>query len=465
MFSSQVNTDIYVQDIFFALCSVSVLIAVVGLAFVDVGLSRQKNVVDSVVQKLVAGCCCAGGFLFIGFAVWNWQFNQAFGIKNPLGQSISDWWLAGPNVSKLPQALDPKIVPSADVLVTFIGFFLVFGFLYGAFFHSIANERMRPLSLYIMSFVVGLVVWPFNAYLLWGSTSPLTNGGVHDFVGAFSVYIFVGAWAVVMAMKLGPRIGVFSEDPAGEHPHPHNLSHVTLGVLLFLAALPLLVLGCGYIVPGTGYFDISMASGGFGRVFLNVLVSMIGGGVVGALIAYRRKEPLWALFGPIAGYVAGTSIFATVAPWKMLLISLGGPIVCFATSRVVNRLRIDEGKVIPIALGPGIYGAIVGGFVTWHIKTGGYLGLTGKYGFQHASITPWKQMLGVVVAIGIAVIPAYIILTILQHTVGIRISERVERGGFDHEYWPTTPEHLRTPEIPDLPAVPPYRRVRLSDLP
>ena len=146
------------------------------------------------------------------------------------------------------------------------------------------------------------------------------------------------------------RIGVFWDDPPGVHPHPHNLSHVTLGVLLFLAALPLLVLGCGDIVPGTGYFDISMASGDLARFPKRPRVDN----------RWRRcwssdrisTEGAAALFGPIAGYVAGTSIFATVAPWKMLLISMGGPIVCFATSRVVNRLRIDEGKVIPIALGP-----------------------------------------------------------------------------------------------------------------
>ena len=122
------------------------------------------------VQKLVAGCCCAGGFLLIGFAVWNWQFNQAFGIKNPLGQSISDWWLAGPNVSKLPQALDPKIVPSADVLVTFIGFFLVFGFLYGAFSIRSPTSACGPFAVHhvVRSGPRGR---PFNAYLLWGSTS------------------------------------------------------------------------------------------------------------------------------------------------------------------------------------------------------------------------------------------------------------------------------------------------------
>ena len=339
MFSSQVNTDIYVQDIFFALCSVSVLIAVVGLAFVDVGLSRQKNVVDSVVQKLVAGCCCAGGFLFIGFAVWNWQFNQAFGIKNPLGQSISDWWLAGPNVSKLPQALDPKIVPSADVLVTFIGFFLVFGFLYGAFFHSIANERMRPLSLYIMSFVVGLVGLALQCVPPLGLDQSADERRRTRLRWCLQrLYLRRG-----MGRRDGDETRApdrrLQRRPRRRASAPAQLVSRNLGRSVVPGGLASSRAWLRVHRPGTGCSGHLDGKWRIGAHFaLNVLVSIIGGGVVGALIAYRRKEPLWALFGPITGYVAGTSIFATVAPWKMLLISMGGPIVCFATSRVVNRL-------------------------------------------------------------------------------------------------------------------------------
>ena len=435
MFKEQVTTDVYLESAFYAVCTVSVLLVLVGLAFIDVGLARSKNIVDVIVQKLVAGACFAGGFIIIGYGVWQWQFNQAFGVPNPLGQAIKDWWIGGNVMSVLPHTLDPQIVPSADVLQTFFGFFIAFAFLFGAFFHSIGMERMKPSALYVMCFIVGLVVWPFMAYLLWGSVSPLTNAGVHDYVGGLSVYVFVGAWAVVMAWKLGPRIGAFRSDPLGERPSPSSMSHVTLGVLLFLLGVPLLVLGCGYLVPGAGYFDISMATGGFGRAFVNVFLAVIGGTLVGAVLSYRTKTPLWALFGPIAGYVSGASIFAIVAPWKMLLISLGAPVVAMLTARLVAKFHIDESKVIPLALGPGIYGVLVGGFVTWNVKTGGYPGLTGDFGFQHATITPGWQIIGILVAIGIAVVPAWVILTILDKTMGIRVSEEVERDGFDPSYW------------------------------
>ena len=53
-FKSQVSTDIYVADVFFMLAAVAVLIAVVGLGFVDSGLSKSKNVLDNWVQKIVA---------------------------------------------------------------------------------------------------------------------------------------------------------------------------------------------------------------------------------------------------------------------------------------------------------------------------------------------------------------------------------------------------------------------------
>ena len=73
-------------------------------------------------------------------------------------------------------------------------------------------------------------------------------------------------------------------------------------------------------------------------------------------------------------------------------------------------------------------------------------------------------MLGVVVAIGIAVIPAYIILTILQHTVEIRISDASSAAvSITSTGRPRgAPEDSRGTGSSGCPA---YRRVRLSDLP
>src|SRR5947209_559917 len=136
MFKTQVTTDIFLQDVFFMIGAVAVVAAVIGLGFVDAGLARGKNVLDTWLTKLVAAVVTAFGFIFVGYGIWIWQFNSAFGVHNSLWQALQDWWLGGPNFTHFAQALDPKAVPEADVLQVFAVFFITFAMLIGAFLHS-----------------------------------------------------------------------------------------------------------------------------------------------------------------------------------------------------------------------------------------------------------------------------------------------------------------------------------------
>ena len=435
MFKDQVSLDVFVQDIFFVLSTMAVVPAVAGLGLIDSGLSRRKNVLDQWIQKLVAGFCVALGFLVVGYAVWQWQFNQAFGTPHALRTAISGWWLGGANLSHFAQTFDPKVMPEADVLQIFAGFFVTFAFILGAFMHSAGMERVKPLPLYLMCFVVGATTWPLLSYLVWGSLSPLTNRGLHDYTGIFNLYLFVGGWSVVMAWRLRPRLGTFTAHPREVGPRPHNMSHVALGVFLLMFAIPFIVLGSGYIVPGSGYFGISMTTSGFGVAFLNVLCAFIGGGLGGALLSYRQRNPTWALLGPISGYVSCAALFDIGKPWETLLVAFFGPGFVYLAYRLLHRLRVDDPKIGPLTLGAGVYGAIIAGVIGWGTPTGGYFGLTGRYGFQHARINPGWQVIGVVVAVGFGALSALVLTTLCQKTIGLRVSEDVEVAGLDSTYW------------------------------
>lgn len=438
MFEEQVTTELYLRDVFFMVAGVSVVLAIVGLGFIDAGLSRKKNVLDAWLSKLLAGVALAFGFLFFGYAIWFWQYNQALGVKNAFSQSIKDWWLGGPNFTTFAQFIDPAKVPGADELQVFAVFFITFALLIGAFIHSASLERMKPSALYIMCFAAGLVPWAFVTYLMWGSASPLTNRGVHDYVGIFNGYIFVGAWSVVLNWRLGPRIGAFKPDHRSTGPVPHNLGFVGAGVFILMFTLPFIVLGSGFLFPGVGYWGISLTTSGFGIALINVFVAFIGGGLTGALLTYRTRNPIWALLGPIAGYLSGTALFDITVPWKMLLVSLFGPVFVYGTYKALQAIRIDDPKIGPLTLGAGVYGAIVAGFVGWNVKTGGFFGLEGSYGFQHAEITPWWQIVGVIVTIGISALSAFVLCVALERTIGLRVSEETEIAGLDKGYWGTS---------------------------
>jgi ammonia channel protein AmtB len=431
----QGSLEYLVLDLLYSLGAFAVVLIVLALGFIDMGLVRAKNAFDTWLQKIVAGLIAAAGTIFVGYAIWQWQFNQAFGVKNPLGQAVKDWWLGGTFQTEFAGNIDPKILPEADVLQIFVVFFATFSMATMALIHSGAMERLKPKPLYTMAAIIGLFLSPLAAYLAWGPVGPLTNHGTHDFDGIFPLYIFSGTWVLVLSWRLRPRLGAFDAHPSGVGPRPHNLGLVAAGVLLIMFALPLVVLSSGFIIPESGFYGISFTSSGWGIVLINIITSFAGGGMVGAYIAYKRKEPIWALLGPLSGSIICGTLYDVGMPWEVFLLSLFGPPVALLTGGLMRRLRIDEQKVIPLALGPGVVGAIAVGFIEWGTPTGGYPGLEGAYALQHAEISPWMQLAGVAAVMLVAGVPCYLLCLFFERFGGLRVTEAEEIAGADRTYW------------------------------
>jgi ammonia channel protein AmtB len=67
--------------------------------------------------------------------------------------------------------------------------------------HFAAAERIKALPDYIMCAGIGGVAYPFVLYFTWGSASPITARGTHDFIGVFVAYIFAGTFALMLARR------------------------------------------------------------------------------------------------------------------------------------------------------------------------------------------------------------------------------------------------------------------------
>lgn len=431
----QLTTEYLLLSFMYSVGAIAVILIVLALGFVDGGMVRRKNVLDTWVQKLTSALIAGGGTFVVGVGIWNTQFNQAFGVPDPLWQALKDWWVGGQFLTHYAGQINPEILPEADVQQVFAAFFITFSLGTLALIHTGAMERMRPVPLYTMAFVIGLVLSPLVAYFCWGPLGPLSNNGTHDFDGIFPLYIFSGTWVLVLSWRLGPRLGAFTPHRSGTKPAASNVSQVAVGVLLIMFALPFVALASTFILPETGVYGISFTETGLGIILENVLVSYIGGSVAGAIIAYRRREPVWALLGPIAGAVICGTFFDVGMPWEVFLLSLFGPPVALGTAALMRRMRIDEPKVIPLALGPGIVGAIACGFLAWGTPTGGYPGLEGDYALGHAEITPWMQLAGVAVTMALAAIPCLLICLFFERRGTLRVTEEQEIVGLDKTYW------------------------------
>lgn len=458
-FQEQTSLTIYVGAIFFLICSVALVGAVISFGLIDGALVRAKNSVDTWVQKLIASLIAGFAFVFVGFAIWIWQYYDAGvlgGGGKSLGQALSDWWLGGTFVTNFEQFINPALQFEAGVFQIFLIFFATFMGAAAALLHGAGLERIKPAATYVIAAVSGAIVIPVILYLTWGSASPLTNRGVHDYVGLFGLYIYVGTFALVLAKWLGPRLGSpYKPDSRTVGPQIGDLSKATIGVLVLICCVPWIALGCGFIIPEVGYLGISMTTSGFGIAAINVFAALFGGALTGAILAYRLKNPFWALIGPIAGYVSGTAMFDITKPWIMILVALPAPLIAYGTYRLLGRLRIDESKIIPLVLGPGIYAALMPGIVHWGTKTGGFVGITeGQYAFQHAEINLGWQFVGLAVTVGISLVTAVVLCFVLDKTVGLRVSEDVELAGLDSTYWDQPVvgdlevQHAPTPDLP-----------------
>jgi ammonia channel protein AmtB len=93
VYTSQVSTSIIVQDVYFAVAVIAVMIAITGLGLIDAGLSRRKNLLDNWVGKIIAGFLSAFGFIFVGYGIWYWQFYSALGSLIPSARlsTIGGW--------------------------------------------------------------------------------------------------------------------------------------------------------------------------------------------------------------------------------------------------------------------------------------------------------------------------------------------------------------------------------------
>ncbi|OCX60558.1 hypothetical protein BFP70_17325 [Thioclava sp. SK-1] len=432
-YSDQVSLEAYLLAFFYIFAVVGIVLAIVAIICIDAGLVRRKHMLTTIVQK-ITGCFVGGiAFMIIGYGIWNWQYYEAFGVERPLMAAIQDWWIMGGVFESASHRIDPAAVPHTDLFQVFAIFFFLFGSIGAVLVHGAGLERIKSSATYITSIAMGGVAIPIMAYLTYGSLSPLTNNGLHDFVGAYSLYLIVGTWSPILAWRLGKRRdGVVA---------PGNPALLSVGAMLLIVAIPMFVIGCGFMVPGQGYFGPTMTETGLGLIFENIFMALTGGGIVGAIFAHRTGKLGYILLGPIVGYISCSALFDIATPIEALAISTLGPVLLVAGEKLLIAIGIDEPKVTPLTLLPAAYSGIAAGVIGAGTPQGGYFGFTeGPYLFQGAQISISMQLLGIVVVVGITAVIALVTTFVTERTTGLRVSEEAEWEGMDRTEWKPMPE-------------------------
>ncbi|MDR1667671.1 MAG: ammonium transporter [Bacteroidales bacterium] len=378
-----------------------------GLALFYGGLVRQKNLLSIIMQCFVL----AGVISILWFSFgYSWVFGKAF-EDSPLFFFIGGFekcFLHGVGLNSLIEG--PDIPETIFALFQCMFAIITPALIIGAF-----AERVK-FSGYLL-FIVLWSVFVYNpmAHWVWGN-GWLQELGAIDFAGGTVVHINAGISALVMAILIGKRRGYKSGRPTT----PHNVAFVFLGA-------GFLWLGWFGFNAGSGLAADGLAANAFLVTHLATATAVVMWMTID-WIRNRKPTTVGASTAAVAGLVAITPAAGTVDIMGAMIIGAVSSFVCFFMVAVVKeKLGYDDSlDAFGVHGIGGIIGSILTGVFATKIISGGAQGAL--YGDWHQL---WVQIIATVATIAYSAVLTTILFFIVDKTVGVRVSPRVEEEGLD----------------------------------
>jgi Amt family ammonium transporter len=388
-----------------------------GLALFYGGLVRTKNVLATMMHSMFLMSLMSLLWFVFGYSL-------AFGDGNPfIGSFTQHLFLRG--VGAAPNPDYAATIPAQ----TFMLFQMMFAIITPALITGAFAERIR-FSAFVVLMIgwLALVYCPL-AHMVWGKGGFLNwaLGGripVLDFAGGTVVHISSGASALVCALVLGKRIG-FPQEPMP----PHN-------VVLSLIGAGLLWVGWFGFNAGSALNSGALATSAFAATHF----AGAAGGLSWACCEWFGKgKP--SVLGTASGMVAG---LATITPASgfvtvpaAVCIGLAAGVGCyFAVTRLKAKCGYDDSLDV---FGVHCVGSTIGMFMLGFLASADAnpaIASTWKNGDTIVSLAGGvaqfgRQTLGIIVAAGLGAVMTFILLKIIDATIGLRVPREAEYAGLD----------------------------------
>ncbi len=380
-----------------------VMLMTPGLALFYGGMVRRKNVLGTVMQSFVALGVISIQWVLIGYSL-------AFGPD--IGHVIGGLQWAGLHgVGLEPNADYAPTVPHELFMI----FQMMFAVITPALITGAFAERFK-----FKTYLVFLVLWSTFVYApiahwVWGIGGWIHDLGALDFAGGLVVHISSGVSALVAAIIIGKRRG-----HSGELMPPHNLTLTLLGAAL-------LWFGWFGFNGGSALGSGALATAAFVATHLAAAAATLSWLFIEW---WHRGKPtvLGAASGAVAGLVAITPASGFVGPMSAVVIGLLAGMVCYFAVGLKSKLGYDDSlDAVGVHGVGGTLGALATGlFASKAINAAGSNGLF----FGSASLLG-VQALSVVAAIVYSFTVTWVILKVLDATMGVRVKDVEEMEGLD----------------------------------
>ncbi len=398
------------NNVWMMICTALVFFMHLGFAFLEIGLTRQKNTLNILFKNVFIICVGLLLYCLLGF-----------NLMYPAGQIagfIPDYFvdLFGLSSPVKDGALDLSYNEGYTYWTDFL-FQGMFAATAATIVSGAVAERIKLGPFMIFTILYVGIIYPIVGSWQWGggflSTLGGENAGFHDFAGSTIVHS-VGGWGALVAVYLlGSRIGKFSKDGKAQAIPGHNIP---------LAAAGVLILWLGWFGFNGGSV-LSADPAGTSLVLVTTSLAAAAGGVAAFILStllYKNFDLTMFLNGILGGLVGITAGADLMSPTEAILIGIiAGAIIVLGVA-FIDRLKLDDPVgAIAVHLICGIWGTLA----------------VGIFGAKAGLAQLGYQLTGVGATAAFCVLFAFIFLFVLKKTVGIRVSKQEELEGLDmHEH-------------------------------
>ncbi len=383
--------------------SALVMLMTPGLGLFYGGLVREKNVLSTIMHSFFILAVVSVLWVVIGYTL-------AFGPT--MGGFIGGLnWFGLNGVGQEPNADYAATIPHQVFMV----YQMMFAVITPALISGAFAERKRFKAFVIFSVLWSLLVYSPVAHWVWAVGGWIRVLGALDFAGGTVVHITSGVSALVCALYLGRRLG-YGQEPM----QPHNVTMTVVGTAL---------LWFGWFGFNAG--SALGANGLAGAAFVNTHIAAAMASLVWMTLTWiRHRQPsvIGAAAGAVIGLVGITPAAGFVTPSGALVIGALASIAGYFVVEMFMHGRIDDAlDVFGVHGVGGIVGALATGiFASKAVNPAGFDGLL--YG-NPAQLGIQALAVGVVAVYAAAV--TWILLKVIDVTIGVRVSEDEEQRGLD----------------------------------
>jgi Amt family ammonium transporter len=377
------------------------MMSIPGLALFYGGMVRKKNVLATLMQTFAIVCIVTILWWLIGYS---WAFTPGGKFLGGSSRALFNGmtFMHDPT-NKLSVSHLALTIPET----VYSMFQLTFAAITPALIAGAFADRMKFSAMLVFMGAWSLLVYAPIAHMVWEPTGWLNIAGVLDYAGGTVVHINAGIAGLASCLVLGKRLGY-----GREAMPPHNLTLTLMGASLLWV----------------GWFGFNAGSAGAadGRAGMAMLVTQLAtaaaalGWMFAEWVSKGKPSVLGIASGAVAGLVAITPASGFVGPTPAVIIGVAAGVLCFigATS-LKHALGYDDSLD---AFGVHGIGGIIGALLTGVFVSREISGVDGSV---------LVQFKGVAFTVVYGFVASFLILKIIDMTIGLRVSEEQEREGLD----------------------------------